>query len=505
MSAESPVKVTLNHQQWICLLIFVTLLGSYAYFFPRWADWTPNSRMDLTMAIVDQGTLRIDDYYQNTGDYAFFEGHYYSDKAPGPALLGVPFYWLLKRFGFRTLTERVAERLQENPAVAATVQPGGLGISPDRLYFAGALYFVTFCTVAVPSAVMGVILYLLLERFSISSASGVLAVLTYGLLTPAFPYSGGFFSHQQVAALLITAFYLCHRLRYEKFRPSIAFVIGLMLGWAVISEYPAALIAAALITYSFLTWPRRWRIGWTILGGLIPGAVLAAYNTAIYHTPFAIGYSYSPLYVEQHHTGFMSLTLPQPAALWGVTFSPYRGLFFLSPILLLGLWGFVLLARQHAYRAEFWVCLWAVGAFLLFNGSSIMWEGGFAVGARYLLPMLPFLVLPLGFYLDQTAWTLGKKLLVAVFELWSLFAVWVESIGGQGFPDWTENPLFRYSLPKFLAGDVARNLGTVLRLSGWASLIPLALLLVVAGAMLFLLMYRTGLISLVRRRDADAN
>ena len=503
MRTESPVRVTLNRQQWVCLLIFVILLGSYTYFFPRWADWTPNSRMDLTMAIVDQGTLRIDDYYQNTGDYAFFEGHYYSDKAPGPALLGVPFYWLFKQLGFRMLTERVAKSLQGNPAVAATLQEGGLDITPDRLYFAGALYFVTFCTVAVPSAAMGVILYLLLKRFSISSESGVLAVLTYGLLTSAFPYSGGFFSHQQVAALLIAAFYLCHRLRYEEFKPSIAFVIGLMLGWAVISEYPAALIAAALITYSFLTWPRRRRIGWPILGGLIPGAVLTAYNTAIYHTPLAIGYSYSSLYVEQHHAGFMSLTFPRPAVLWGVTFSSYRGLFFLSPILLLAIWGFVLLAKQRSYRAEFWVCLWAVGSFLLFNGSSIMWQGGFAVGPRYLLPMLPFLVVPLGVYLDQTAWTLGKKLLVAVFALWSLFAVWVESIGGQSFPDWTQNPLFRYSLPKLLAGDVARNLGTVLRLSGWASLVPLALFLVVTGAMLLLVMYHTDLIP-SRRGDADA-
>ena len=40
-------------------------------------------RFDLSAAIVDQGTLSIDAYASNTGDYALFNGRRYSDKAPG--------------------------------------------------------------------------------------------------------------------------------------------------------------------------------------------------------------------------------------------------------------------------------------------------------------------------------------------------------------------------------------------------------------------------------------
>jgi hypothetical protein len=74
------------------LILFLTLLVCYAYFFPRWAEWNQNSRMDLTLAIVDQGRFAIDDYYENTGDYAVYGDHIYTDKAPGTSFLGVPAY-----------------------------------------------------------------------------------------------------------------------------------------------------------------------------------------------------------------------------------------------------------------------------------------------------------------------------------------------------------------------------------------------------------------------------
>ena len=56
-------------------LLFLGFLFCYAYFFPRWAEWNQNSRMDLTLAIVEQGRFAIDDYYENTGDYAVYGDH----------------------------------------------------------------------------------------------------------------------------------------------------------------------------------------------------------------------------------------------------------------------------------------------------------------------------------------------------------------------------------------------------------------------------------------------
>src|SRR5512145_3109553 len=100
--------------------LFLLLLVAYAYFFPRWADWGQNSKLDLTMAIVDQGTFVIDDYYENTGDYALYQGKHYSDKAPGTSFLGVPFYALFKGLASTSLVDGLINRLANNPAMNAT-------------------------------------------------------------------------------------------------------------------------------------------------------------------------------------------------------------------------------------------------------------------------------------------------------------------------------------------------------------------------------------------------
>ena len=56
--------------------------SSYGFFLQQPA-WNELSRYDLVRALVEQGTVQIDSFHENTGDKAFKDGHYYSDKAPG--------------------------------------------------------------------------------------------------------------------------------------------------------------------------------------------------------------------------------------------------------------------------------------------------------------------------------------------------------------------------------------------------------------------------------------
>src|SRR5947209_7071706 len=76
------------------VIVFVFSLLIFAYFMPQWADWNIDSRLDLVHAIVDRHTLSIDGFHYNTWDKAVYKGHFYSDKAPGTAMLGVPVYAL---------------------------------------------------------------------------------------------------------------------------------------------------------------------------------------------------------------------------------------------------------------------------------------------------------------------------------------------------------------------------------------------------------------------------
>ena len=159
--------------------------------------------------------------------------------------------------------------------------------------------------------------------------------------------------------------------------------------------------------------------------------------------------------------------------------------------------GFYYFGCARERLAEFSVCLWSTISFFLFNGSSVMWEGGFAVGPRYLLPMLPFMTLSLTFFIEKWGAQWWAKALVAFLTIWSVLFVWAETIGGQSFPDWTLNPLFNYSLPKLLRGDIARNWGTIAGLPGWGSLLPLAVIL---GILFWQLR-----VSLLRGRDLVQN
>jgi hypothetical protein len=462
------------------LWLFILLLASYAYFFPRWAHWGQNSKLDLTMAIVDQGTFSIDDYYQNTGDYALYKGTHYSDKAPGTAFLGVPFYAAFKLLAQTPVVDQIMVRLSDNQAMADTLREGGTGLLKDKIYFATAMSFVTLFVVSVPSALLGVTLYRFLGRLTSNSAHRILVVILYGLATIAFSESTGFSGRQLVAALTFTAFYLLFRIKRDELNPHWLWLVGLFMGWSAITDYPTGLILVGLFVYAFFAVRQKRHLLALIGGGILPGLLAIYYNYSCFETPLPVGYFYSELYTDLHYTGFLSLTYPKPDAIWGLTFSPFRGLFYLSPFLLLALPGFWAMARQRDHRAEWWLCLWAVVSFFSFNSSSAMWWAGYSVGPGYLPPMLPYLVVPIVYSLRDYIHRRWHWALVGVLAIWSFLFVWIETIGGQSPPDMTPNPLWTLSLPAVLRGDIARNWGMLLHLRGLTSLLPLLLLSAVA-------------------------
>jgi hypothetical protein len=163
--------------------------------------------------------------------------------------------------------------------------------------------------------------------------------------------------------------------------------------------------------------------------------------------------------------------------MWGVTFGLFRGVFILSPLLLLALPGFVLWWRSSRYRAQLVVIILSSLTMFLFNASSVMWWGGFSIGPRYLLPALPFFVLPMLLTL-QYWWPTGWfKAVVILLFLWSFITTWGLTLAEQAFPpDGIRNPLLEYAWPNWQVGNIARNVGTLRGLSGSWCLLPLAVL-----------------------------
>lgn len=467
------------------LLLFVLLLFSFSYFFPRWASWGQNSRMDLVMAVVDKGTLSIDDYHENTGDAALFEGHYYTEKSIGPSLLAIPFYQVFKVLTNLPPIAELMTRLASSRALQTTLLEGGTGLTSDKLYFAMALTFVTFFVICIPSTILVLLFYRFLGDFLYDERQRLFLTLAFALCTMVFPYSNMFFQHQLGSCALFSAFYMLYNMRRGMLSWRWLWVVGLLFSLALITEYPTVLIAAVLFVYAVYFLPDKRQLFWMFVGGAPLILVMAAYNYAIFRTPLPLGYLYDPNYTEWHHTGLVTVTYPKLDVLWNITFSPYRGVFFLSPFLLLAVPGFIYFWRVKKHRPEFFVSLINVVSFLMFNASSVVWWGGFAVGPRYLIPMLPYLTFSISFFLAKVGRIVWAQVLTYGLVIVSGLVVWTETVSGQSFPDFTPNPLFDYSLPRFLSGDIARNVGMVFGLSRWNSLVPVVIFLT---AMVFLLL-----------------
>lgn len=480
------------------ITVFLILLVCSAYFMPKWADWGANSRADLVYAVGDRGVLYIDDYHENTGDKACFagtdyagdtpceDGHYYTDKSLGPSLVALPFYMIFKSIAALPPFERFIESSSGLGNFGDTLNPDGEGIRPEAVYQGMALTFITFFAMAVPSALLGAVVFLFAARFTRKNIYAFVLALAYGLGTIAYPYSNVLYQHQMASFGMFTGFFLLWRVIYEDASPNWLWLVGLLFSLAVITEYPVVPFLTVILIWAFIKMPTRWQLYRVILAGIPLGIIFMAFNYLTFETIMPVGYNYSINWQEEHQTGFLSLTMPNLARFYGLSFSPIRGIFVLSPFLLLFFPGAYAMWKQRRDQQDVLiVCVLMVIGFFFYNGSSIMWWGGFTVGPRYLIPMLPFMVLPISFafnWLLQRAWgQVVTALLIAI----SIFSVGSLTIAGQAWPDVTgfpntieqmnaSYPLVDHALPLLAQGNVARNYGGIfLNLNGLAGLIPL--------------------------------
>ncbi len=382
--------------------VILILFLAYCYFIPRGAMWNADTRIFLAASIVDQGQLSIDPYEQFTGDKAAHDGHYYSDKAPGSSLLAVPVYLFVKL----TLYQGKTNYLQL------------LDVSDAKRTDFLARYLMTLLLVGLPSAFLGGLLFRFLALLGLGLRGRMLLTLGYGLGTIAFAFSTVFFGHQIAALLLFAAFYLLFSIQQGKISRWHYLTAGLLAGYAIITEYPTALIVGCLALYAFYH-TRNWRSMLLFGGGMLPPLSIAAvYNTLCFGGPFSQGYANlagPEVFRAGQAQGFFGLTFPHLDALWQTTLGPYRGLFILSPFLLLVFPGFWLLFRQRTWRSEVVLWLSIVVVYFLFAVSYYAWDGGYSLGPRHFIPALPFLMLPIASVLQRRGWI--RKLAILLISL----------------------------------------------------------------------------------------
>src|SRR5262249_7391641 len=156
-------------------------------------------------------------------------------------------------------------------------------------------------------------------------------------------YSLLFMSHQPTATLLLLGFYLIWRVLSGRGRPWELVPSGFIVGLAVTAEYTSALPAIALAGYAVLSGSRlassRLRAaGFLAAGALAPALFLGWYHKSCFGGLLETGYRHlaDVAYRPWHEGGLLGIKTPTFTAFTGSFFSPLRGLFALSPMLVLG-------------------------------------------------------------------------------------------------------------------------------------------------------------------------
>lgn len=447
------------------VLLFLFLFLSFAYFLHTPRLDNENSRFDLVYAIVNDGTFRIDDYHRNTVDKSFYKGHFYSDKAPGTSFLGVPVYWTIRQLQ-KIIGSNLSERMVR--------------------------YLVRVLSVSLISALAGVLFFKSLFVFFGNKEQSLLLTLVYFFGTAAFSYSTLFYGHQLGASFIIVSFYLlvCR----SELRATDLLKAGFLAGYGMISEYPTIIYAVGMFIYL-----SKWKNKWLFLLGLaFPVGALLMYNQLSFGHPLTLSYSYAYLagFRAQYQGLTMGIELPKLRGLYLFLLSSNRGLFSLSPFLLLAFPGFISFFRVKKYRREFWLSLLVSLSYILVISGHRTWKeaGGWAFGPRSITPILPFLILPVGFFLKKTT-LLGKVLFLSLSVI-SLANYLLVNIVDPRIPPVFTYPLSEYIVPLLLQGTYGVNIGTLLGLSSFRGLLPFLILL--AGMVVFLIRIKNGFLKELR-------
>ncbi|HZL18224.1 MAG TPA: hypothetical protein VFG23_10800 [Polyangia bacterium] len=445
-----------RHAAWF-LVVLATLMVSPYY--ERLNNPNENVRVWATRAIVEHKVLNIDAVSREWGwvnDKAKTGQHLYSSKAPGVSFLGVPVLFVQTKL----------RALVGWPA-------------PDKHQ---TTFWLRVFAVKLPMAVFLWAFARYVERKTRSALARDLLVIALGLGTLLYPYGGMFVGHALAAAAVFSAFMCLDR---DDRRPAAGWALagaGLLAGLAVILEYQAILVSAALAIYALTRYRGRvWAFG---AGTLPPAIALGAYHQALFGRPWAFPYGYieHPAFVAAHRAGFHGLSLPDLSVVPTFLFSPAYGLFAFSPVLLVGLGGMIYLLLRGPRREAALVAAVCLCMFVFLAGMS-NWRAGWCVGPRYIATVAPFLLLPL---IELWPRLRAERWVVPAIVGLTIPSVLLNVVSGAVYPHYPEqfdSPVFDLAFPLLGAGYVPYGLGWLLGLPGPWAMAPLALVVLAALAL----------------------
>ena len=269
--------------------------------------------------------------------------------------------------------------------------------------------------------------FLFLHALGVAHRSAVFAGALVGLATMVWPYARTLYTEGTQAALLLAGVYCLTRFRATQHTAAPwAWLAGSALGMLILVRPPAILYVPVLAAYALWALPREHRRP-VLLGLGVPCSIAVlmtlGYNVYRFGEVFAFGYS-------SGRDGFFGFSIAHfPDGLYGLLASPGKGVIWYCPLLLVAAWAWPRLWRTHRPLAVTSIVLFLIT--LVFHAGWWAWHGDWSWGPRFLVPILPLLLLPLGIALEGAR--AGPRLSRAVVGLVAAVSLSVQLLG-NAFP-----------------------------------------------------------------------
>jgi hypothetical protein len=403
---------------WRAWTMAILLFALLALPSPRRAGSNVMARFGAAVQLVEHGDLSLGPYARLTNDAAIYNGRAYNDKAPGVTLLVAPVYALVR------------------------------GAATD---FAAALRWTRTLSLTLLTLFT---VWFFRRRLPAWGADGALAdVAAVGFAVGAvtWPYFTMLYSHGFAADFVLLGVLLLAGYRRDPAHARPLWLGGLAFGLAIACEYPTAVLALAAGVYllSFERRPAR-LAGFVALGALLPLAIIGGVNWACFGSPWNFGYLFEKdaVFKAQHTNGLMGFGAPTFATLSLLLVSPAKGLFFWSPVLMVGVAGFGAMLR--ARLREGWLLAGMAAAYAVLFAGYFEAGGGACLGPRHLAPIVGPLILAGAWFAARRPDARGGAFfgLTVASSLVVAAGVFVD----PQMPDRLANPLWDFAAPMLAAG-----------------------------------------------------
>ena len=368
-SSPSPLPSPSRRPLAVAALLGVAILALLLLLIPGSVmESDGQSMLQVTRSLVERGDVTVSaPRYGELIGVQGVGGRLYSKYGPGQSIAAIPL-WLVGR----ALASLVPPSFgAELPVMAASTLP------------------------AIAVALSAALLLLTALELGASLGGAIALALVYSVATPALVYATQWFSEPLTGCALLAAFYLLLRDRRLPtwWGPLAA---GAATACAVATRSEVLVLMPAMVVYAVLsTGPQPGRRRQRLLGMLVPLvmtlAALGFYNLARFGSPLETGYSYGDVfaYRDTHPTHSLDSFVQ---GVYGLVLSPGKGLLEYAPVMALAPFAAVILWARR--RAETALLLALIGLQVAGHANLLIsWLGGWSWGPRFLVPVLPFMML----------------------------------------------------------------------------------------------------------------